>query len=82
VVEKEPEAEEEVEFVLELEDLREPFMKMVQTSQEPLMGRKNMIAAYFNAVRNEDPVLLARYLGRERLESIKRLKEKSLYGRR
>lgn len=65
------EDEEDEEYSLTVEDLAPVYLKVAPTLIENVDDAKLLIKRYFLALREEDPLFLARVLGRKRLESIK-----------
>lgn len=64
------EDEEDEEYTLTVEDLAPHYLRVAPTLIESVDDAKALLKKYFLAVREEDPLFLARVLGRRRLDSI------------
>ena len=68
---EEEDEEEEVAYSLTVEDIAPLYLQVAPTLIECVADAKALIRKYFLAVHEDDPLFLARVLGRRRLESIK-----------
>lgn len=63
--------EEEEDLSLSVKDLQAPFLSLAPKLIESVDDAKDLLKTYFIAIKEDDPLFLARVIGRERLNSIK-----------
>lgn len=68
---EEDDEEEEEETLLSVRDLQGPFLLLAPKLIETVDDAKDLLKTYFIALKEDDPLFLARVIGRERLASIK-----------
>ena len=64
------EDEEDEEYTLTVDDLIPIYLQIAPGLIESVEDAKSLLKKYFLAIREDDPLFLARVIGRERLESI------------
>lgn len=65
------EDEEDEEYTLTVDDLIPVYLQIAPGLIESVDDAKSLLKKYFLAIREDDPLFLARVIGRKRLESIK-----------
>jgi hypothetical protein len=70
-IQEEDEDEEDEDVKFTVKDLSPAYLALAPTLVESVADAKSLIKKYFLAFHQDDPLFLARVLGRKRLESIK-----------